>query len=90
MQQVETERSDFLVVALVGGDVSVFAVADEAVGGVPVFDHVESFVDPSAQLDQGEVVAQKRGAGGFAEFVEGAVGRMLDVGVGRGLTQDPE
>ena len=45
LEEVEAESGEFLVVSLVGGDVAAFAVVNEPVGGVPVFDHVEAFLD---------------------------------------------
>jgi len=80
---VQAEGCDFLVVVFVGGDVAVVAVADESVGGVPVFYDVEAFVDLAAQFDLGEVVAEEDGALCFAEFVECPVGGVLHVGAGK-------
>jgi hypothetical protein len=70
LEQVEAEHGEFLVLATVGGELTAVAVADEAVGGVPVLDHVEAFVDlPEASELQPSSFAE----GSYCQFFGVAV-----------------
>ena len=55
----------------------VAAAEDCRVGGVPLLDDLEAFVDFAAQVRMGEVVGDKGGADRAAEFFDGLVGGVF-------------
>ena len=56
---------------------------DEIIGAVPLFDHVEAFVNFAAQVFVVKVPAQEDGFDHLAEFGKSLVGRMLHVSPGK-------
>jgi hypothetical protein len=49
LQKVERQHGEFLVLQVVGSDLTAFAVEDEAIGPVPVLDDVETFLNFAPQ-----------------------------------------
>src|ERR1035437_1004736 len=67
--------------------ISLAAVVDLVVGGVPVLDDLQAGVDLAAQLRVGEVVAGEDGPDGPAEFLQGEVDRVLGAAAFREAAQ---
>ena len=80
LDQMEAKHADLLVIGAVGGDFAAFTEENEVVGAVPALDDVQAFVDLTAQLHGVQIAAQEDRLDRFAEFAEGAVDRVLDVG----------
>jgi len=74
LQEVDCEHRDFLVLAVVAGQLGVLAVEDEVDPAVPVLDDLSSLVDFVADGLVGEVLAEEDRLGHASEFVECSVG----------------
>ena len=68
LQQVECQHGEFLVLQVVGSDLTAFAVEDEVVGSVPVLDDVETFLNFAPQRFGVEVATQKNRFERLAQF----------------------
>ena len=76
-----------MVIEPIRRNLTALAIEDEAVGAVPVFHHVEPFVDLSSERLLMEIASQKRGFDGSSQFDECPVGGMLHMVAGE-ATQD--
>jgi len=68
LQQVQRKHRQLLFVSLVRADLAAFAIQDEAVGAVPVLDHVQPVMDLASQGLHVEVPTQKDRFDGLAEL----------------------
>lgn len=80
LQQVQAKHRRFLIFQLVRRNLAPPAVKDEAVGAVPVLDHIQPLVDFAPQRFQAQIVADKDGPIDLAQFEEGLVERLLPGG----------
>ena len=83
LQKVQRQHCDLLILQAVRGDLAAFAVEDEAVGAVPVLNHVESFVNGLAERLGIQVAAKKDGLDRLAQLGQGPVRGMLEVVAGK-------
>jgi hypothetical protein len=84
---MQGEYRQLLVIEPIRRHLTALAIEDEAVGTVPVFHHIEPFVDLSSERLLMEIASQKRGFDGSSQFDECPVGRMLHMVAGE-ATQD--
>lgn len=68
-----------MMVSAVACHIATSGKEDKVIGAVPVFNHVQTFVDFPAQLKQVKITTQEDGLDGFAQFGERTIGRMLEV-----------
>lgn len=78
LQQVQRQHGQFLVLETVAGYLAAFAEEDEAMGPVPVLDHVKPDMDFTPQVFEADVAAQEDGLDDLAELAECGIGRVLD------------
>src|SRR5262249_44491500 len=58
LQQLEAEGRDLLLLATIGGKEPLAAIADEVVGFIPAFDHMQAFLDFMPQLEGRQVLTE--------------------------------
>src|SRR4029453_4466735 len=97
LEEVQSEHSDFLIFQAIGGHLAAFAVEDEIVSTVPVFDHLEPVMNFSSEGVLLEILAEKYPLDPLPEFNgrviggvwEGAASKTFEkgVGIGRVLSQ---
>jgi hypothetical protein len=59
LEEMEGQHSDFLVFQAVGGHLTAFAIEDEIVGTVPVFDHLKPVINFPSEGFLLEILAEK-------------------------------
>src|SRR4030095_4167511 len=92
---MQSEHSDFLIFQAIGGHLAAFAVEDEIVSPVPVFDHLEPVMNFSSEGVLLEILAEKDRLDHLPEFNdrviggvwEGTASKTFENGVGIGRTQ---
>ena len=95
LEEMEGEHSDFLVFQAVGSQLTAFAIEDEVVGTVPVFDYLKSIINFSSEGFLLEILAEKDRLDHLPEFDdrvvrgvwEGAAGKAFEKGLGIGSAQ---
>jgi hypothetical protein len=87
LEQVQGEHGDLLRFAVRAGQFGLAAIVNGDVGGVPLLDDLEPFVDLAAQVGVGEVVGDERRTDRAAEFFDRGQGWVLGA-FGGGATQD--
>ncbi len=82
LEQMEAQHRQFLVLQLVCRHLAPFAEEDEAVGAVPVLDHVQSLLVPLGAHLACEIAAEENRLADFAQLGQGLVGRVLQFSAG--------
>lgn len=73
------QNGDCLCIDIIGGNIALFAVKDEAIGTVPVLDDIQALKDFTPHFDVMQIATQKDGFDSPSEFGEGFVGGMMKV-----------
>src|SRR4029434_4681334 len=95
LEEMQSEHSDFLIFQATGGHLAAFAIEDEIVRTVPVFDHLEPVINFSSEGFFLKVLAEKDRLDHLPEFNdrviggvwEGAASKTFENGFGIGRTQ---